>query len=265
MDLILSKMRLCAVLAISGLILFIPSLAFGFVLVSGPEEARLEVSEEEPEVTFLLTLETPQIKNKQYFLNGRYVHYDDLDFWQALVQEAMDVWNRVPGSFIRLQLELSSQANLNSDDELHSIAISETNFTSAAFARPRFANGIIYDCDIAISSRSVDASSLAYTVLHELGHCLGLGHNHNDYSSVMGYARMDRNLSLGLDDMAGVVYLYPSQAIGDAKEWVSCGRIGQYSQGQKAPWQVILILLMPCSLPLLTYFADFFLNSKEKH
>ena len=51
--------------------------AFGFVLLSGPEEARLNVIPEAPEVSFIYQNKAPTIKDKADFEDGRYKDMTD--------------------------------------------------------------------------------------------------------------------------------------------------------------------------------------------
>ena len=48
------------------------------------------------------------------------------------------------------------------------------------------------------------------TVAHEIGHCLGLAHAHDDRQSIMGYGGAASGVyKLGMDDKMGITYLYP--------------------------------------------------------
>ena len=161
--------------------------AFGFVLLSGPEEARLNVIPEAPEVSFIYQNKAPTIKDKADFEDGRYKDMTDDQLFPVILQIAMDRWNNVKGSFLKLKLEGAddARAQFNGDDRVFSIVFGESNFSSAALAYPTVEDRKIVDCDIQVASRSISAKSLAYTVLHELGHHFGLD---EDDLERLGYA-----------------------------------------------------------------------------
>lgn len=199
-----------------------------FVLINGITEARLDVSPDQPIVTFFWNGSAPSIKKKEEFAGGAYAALDDQDFFLALLFNAMGLWNSVRGSYIQLEVEMNQSIQLDRDDEVHAIVVqSDSSVTTAAAALPFVEGERIKDCDIKINNRRVDAKMLAYTIAHELGHCLGLGHSHSSYHALMGYSRSKYDLSLGVDDKAGLIYLYPDPVYaGDGpKEVISCGSV----------------------------------------
>jgi len=218
-----------------------------FVLLSGPTEARLPVTEENPRIVFELSMDPPSIKAKDEFMDGAYADLSDQDFWLTLVQMAIQPWNDVADSYIEMDVAFSDQAAVDKEDRIFSIVVGKTNLTTSAYAAPTLEGRSIVDCDMAVSERGTTARSLAFTLMHEIGHCLGLGHNHSDYSAVMSYSRSDRSLNLGLDDEAGLIYLYPQATVGKPKELAGCGVIsGATSAGNG----LILFLFAPICLPL---------------
>jgi hypothetical protein len=233
------------VLRLASLVL-LSNVLCGFALFSGPEEATLPVDPTQPQIIFRLSPDMPSIKNKDEFLDGAYQDLSDEEFWLTLVTEAMARWNDVNGSFVQMTAELDDSATIDPEDHLFSIVTNNVSVTVAASASPQVEEGKIVDCDIQVGDRSAEADSLAYTLMHEVGHCLGLGHNHSDYDAVMGYTRLSKNLSLGADDKAGVIYLYPED--GDTpKELISCGTIGT----KVSSWPLLALIFLPCLVLLL--------------
>jgi hypothetical protein len=230
------------------LLLLFTSEAQAFVLLSGPIEARLPVNEGNPRITFELSTDPPPITDKDEFMGGAYSDLSDSDFWLTLVQLAVAPWNAVADAYVELDFTLSDTATIAAEDGIFSIAAGATNLTTGAYADPRLTDSIIVDCDITVSKRGNNARFMAYTLMHELGHCLGLGHNHGDYSAVMGYARTDLGLHLGLDDEAGLVYLYPLSSVGKPKELAGCGIVGGKTKGSWVTW---LLFLIPIVMILL--------------
>jgi hypothetical protein len=216
----------------------------GFVLLSGPREARLDVSPQDGVAEFIISDEIPSISGKSTFLDGKYADLDDEEFWRALIREAMAPWNDVSSSYITMQLSDDAGATKSPDDRVHSIVVEKVNLSSAAYATPKIDDDKIIDCDITISSKKTDAKSLAYTMMHELGHCLGLGHNHTNYDAVMGYARENDELRLGLDDKAGITFLYPDPGLDSPSETLGCASLGKHAKSSN-PMLLVLMMLLP--------------------
>ncbi len=223
----------------------IASPAFCFVLLSGAREARLPVSLEQPVLTFLVSPSPPPIYEKDEFAAGASQLLSDSAYWLALIRIAMGEWNNVNGSYLELRAELGDGASLDGEDGVNSIVASSTNLTTSAYAKPELSDALIADCDIAVSERGSRAESLAFTLMHELGHCLGLGHNHSDYKAAMSYARESRDLELGLDDEAGLIYLYPDATVKAPRELISCGTLGVGGASSGLNWLLFALPLLP--------------------
>jgi hypothetical protein len=229
--------------------------ASAFVLLSS-SKATLPVTPANPTINFIWDGSTPQIDEKNKYAGGQFETLDDKAFMQQLLQDALNVWNTVPGSFLRMTVE-EGATQMDEKDKVFSLVVEKSdNLSSAAYAKPTIDDEdleAIVDCDINISDTKTTAKDLAYTITHELGHCVGLGHPHTNYGAMMGYSRGSRLLKLGADDIAGVVYLYPDPTYvsSDSKEIV-CSTVSG-AKSSKLNFGILLLLLAP----LLTLLADF--------
>jgi hypothetical protein len=233
---------------------FIFTTCGGFVLLSG-RYVRLDVESERPIVEFLWDGNAPSLEGADTFKDAEWAGLSHHDFMQNLLDLAVQQWNEVPGAYVQLQVVESANARLESSDNVHSIVIKrDKNLSSAAYASPITEGNRIVDCDVAINDTKTQVKYLIVTLVHELGHCLGLGHNHTNYNSIMGYSRMGQNFHLGADDMAGVIYLYPDPAY-ELKsrtqlQELACGVIGGENSHNSSPFTA-LIWLAPLLFPLL--------------
>lgn len=240
-------------LILAGLIVYTPFLT-GFVLL-GKQDARLTATPESPNIVFNWSTDgkAPKLSDKDKFKNGTYASYSDADLTPILIQEAMDQWNAVRGSYLRFQLQTTSgELPLSRDDKTNNIAVKDAqNASTAAYAAPEVADGSseITDCDIVVNDIKSSALSFLETVTHELGHCVGLGHPHTHYGAIMSYSRGGKSYRLSSDDKAGAIYLYPDPAYvsDEPSELVGCGVIhGNNSGKSSGPW-----LYWALGLPLI--------------
>lgn len=223
--------------------------AYGFVHINAVKP-HLPVSPDNPRVVFQWNGDAPTLSDKDEVLDGQYASATDAELMAVLLQTAMDKWTSVETSYLRFELEVNPGVVIESEDEIYAIVVETQDSKSvAAAALPNFVSGdkgdspnkqsgrIIFDCDISISSSKVSAKSLLNTITHELGHCVGLGHPHSNYHSIMSYANLGEHGELGLDDKAGITFLYPEPGESQGVKYMTaCGVVGGQGTGWAWLW-----------------------------
>ena len=152
------------------------------------------------------------------------------DSYEALIsqiRQALNVWNAVPTSRLRVRFGGLAEAPMNSASPAGEIIFAElppgviglggpvTRGAPVAGAVPIIRSQVILSNDLTTGTRARPSfSELFFTSLvHEIGHALGLQHTLT--SSVMSTdvtRSTTRALPLGLDDAAGLSVLYPTDS-----------------------------------------------------
>lgn len=215
-----------------------------FVLL-GKNKAKLPVSVEAPQSEFIWSTDgnAPSLTEKDKFKDGSYANYSDEELTPILIQEAMDQWNSIRGSFLQFQLTTrTGELPISQEDRSNHIVVKKNpSASTAAYAAPHGIDdeNVIADCDIVINDVKVTVMSFMETMTHELGHCVGLGHPHSNYNAIMSYSRGGNSYRLSSDDKAGAIYLYPDPQYvqGNSKELIGCGTIlGRDHNKSSGPW-----------------------------
>lgn len=231
---------------------------------------RLNVTEASPKAYFRISGAAPAFKNKEKFMSGAYADADDSSFFRAVVTESMKKWNDVEDSFVELALEAAEGPGPNSDDKINNISIGAGSWSDAGSAlaitgKTDADSQYIVDCDITLDSET-EVEKFADTILHELGHCLGLKHPHYSTKSIMSYSNLGKKFELALDDKAGITVLYPV-AFEKRKNLIPlCGNVVPHAQyiaesGLPATRLPALLLIL---IPLQMMIARGLKNRKQR-
>ena len=216
----------CAILGLQSIFLFSTGFAMTYPTPVDftREVLKWPINSENPVVTYRVVSE----------------FQDDYDRFINTINVAAGMWGGVAASSLDLNWD---QNNQNALITLHlQSSINDSSF-SAGYAEfdELGEEGEPLHCSIfVLVSPSFSFTSIAKTILHEFGHCLGLGHSLIP-EAIMSY-HLDRNsFQLDLDDIAAIVRLYPQQ--GGSQIAPGCS-VGIESQTRNS-YLILLLMISP--------------------
>ncbi len=231
-------------------------LSFGFVHLTR-YGAKLPATPESPVITFIWDGTAPKFTGLDEFENGKYASMSNAEITEDILKRAYSRWNSIKGSYLILRLA-KGEGRGDTQDKQYSVYENSAMCERGAGASPSFSHNLrtIVDCDVGICPNSVDIGWFFLEMIHETGHCLGLGHPDSSYSAIMSYSNAGKISNLTEDDMAGVISLYPDPAYGDPtiRNAVNCGTIAVPKSG---PITYHWLLVAPLMLVILTRFRRF--------
>lgn len=205
----------------------------------GPAKPRLMPDDGQTQV-FHLTPVAPSFIDKDTFEDGFYSEQSDSEIFALLVERSMRVWNEIPDLGIQLGIADEYEGKIDPEDNLFSIGVGKISTVASGLAFPvsdKKDPSTLRDCDVQVSTDIDSIPSFIFVMIHELGHCLGLGHNHSDPLAIMGYWQPRKEVALGFDDIAGALSLYPPKIGEQTNSFAPCGSLvhTQFKRGNEWP------------------------------
>ena len=199
---------------------------------------RWPISPDSPDVVYRIQAADPALEN----------------YLQGVADESAAIWSAVDSSAIKLK-------PLNDQPSAQITIYYDRSITGGAKAAgysifDKLNQGVPTHCAIYIAvNASVDTESLNKTTLHELGHCLGLGHSLMP-ESIMSY-NLDKNaFALSIDDQAALARIYPQD--GQSPQLApGCSIQGATNPRRSSSDAMIAIMLI---LPVIFRLSGFMLR-----
>ncbi len=132
----------------------------------------------------------------------------DISSYDTIIDESADLWSSSPNSYFRYARATEDQiarVTINLERSIDGSAVSSgyALFDEYKDQKPEHCSIFVLIDD------NLSSLSIAKTILHELGHCLGLGHSLIP-EAIMSYQLEKNSFSLDIDDQAAVSRLYPA-------------------------------------------------------
>ncbi|MFK7873121.1 MAG: matrixin family metalloprotease [Oligoflexales bacterium] len=128
-----------------------------------------------------------------------------VSFYTPTVQVAAALWGSIDGSRLRL-LHQSTPSPITI--QLQEASTGDFSSGYATFDKIDSLTGEPLHCTAVVEAKDMSLAT-AKTILHEIGHCLGLGHSMVP-ESIMSYQIESNTFALSIDDEAVINRLYPN-------------------------------------------------------
>jgi len=164
----------------------------------------------------------------------------DLRNYESIVEQAADIWTEVASSYFVYERTLDpnlAQTFVHLDNDQGG------NSASSGYATFSFDDsGYPTSCEIHVA---ISLSGIDKTVLHELGHCVGLGHSLIG-EAIMSYDVEKNGFWLDVDDVAAISRIYPIDG-SSPKLPPGCS----ISAGSRAKTSLLILILLPLLVAML--------------
>lgn len=154
--------------------------------------------------------------------------------------DATALWSEIPTSYFRyapVAAGQKAQVTLNL-----SARIDGGNYSAGYAIFDEYAGKKPKHCSIfVVIDQYVTYQGMQKTILHELGHCLGLGHSLIP-EAIMSYRLEENSYALDIDDKAAASRLYPADG---SKPHLPPGCAVGVLRGDSSSWLPLLLFMMP--------------------
>ena len=169
-----------------------------------------------------------------------------VDEFSPIVEEAAGLWNDVETSYLRLNRAAEGQAAQIRIKLSSSIAGGEHSAGWSLMSKSAEGHPALCEIHVAVDDTTAYVP-FAKTALHELGHCVGLGHSLIP-EAIMSYSLAKNSFALDIDDEAAVTRLYPVDA--DSPKLPPGCAVGTGTGKAPAPWIIAVLALLPFVLTM---------------
>jgi hypothetical protein len=167
--------------------------------------------------------------------------------FRPVIEEAAGLWNDVETSYIRLARVTNGQTPQIRINLSSTIAGGEHSAGWSLMSKDTNGNPSLCEIHVAVDDTTAYVP-FAKTALHELGHCVGLGHSLIP-EAIMSYSLAKNSFALDIDDEAAVTRLYPVDA--DSPKLPPGCAVGTGTGNAPAPWMILGLVLLPLLITVL--------------
>lgn len=215
---------LCAILMFTGRVL----LAYPTPVDFSGQISRWNINLTEPTVSYAVRAQSS---------------YDEA-FFGNLTDDAAKIWNEVPSSYLKLVPSTANEPAQITVEFVENISNSSFSAGFATFDKFDDDHNPVH-CKISVLS-DLHILTLQKTILHELGHCLGLGHTLVP-EAIMSYSLDKNSYALDTDDRAALSRIYPAD--GSTPQLPpGCSTPSWLGRTQMLHWPFLILLLFPLTM-----------------